>query len=135
MEPSEGKMNGTSSPDTVSTKLRRIADLATEAPELVMTTLAHHIDTSFLREAHRRTRKDGAAGIDGMTASEYAADLEGNLGDLLSRFKSGRYHAPAVRRVHIPKGGGKTRPIGIPTFEDKVLQRAVTMMLEAAQCP
>lgn len=124
-------MNGTSSPDTVSTKLRRIAELATEAPELVMTTLAHHIDTDFLREAHRRTRKDGAVGIDGTTASEYAADLEGNLGDLLSRFKSGRYRAPAVRRVNIPKGVGKTRPIGIPTFEDKVLQRAVTMMLEA----
>ena len=124
-------MNGTSSPESVSTKLQRIAGLAKEAPEVVMTTLAHHIDTNFLREAHRRTRKDGAAGIDGQTAREYAADLEGNLEGLLSRFQSGRYRAPAVRRVHIPKGGDKTRPIGIPTFEDKVLQRAVTMMLEA----
>ena len=124
-------MNGTSSPVSVSTKLQRIAELAKGSPEMVMTTLAHHIDTNFLREAYRRTRKDGAVGIDGQTARDYAADLEANLEDLLARFKSGRYRAPAVRRVHIPKGGGQTRPIGIPTFEDKVLQRVVTMVLEA----
>jgi len=124
-------MNVTSSPANISTQLQRIAGLAKEAPGMVMTTLAHYIDLPFLREAHRRTRKDGAAGVDGQTAHDYAANLEANLADLLSRFKSGRYRAPAVRRVHIPKGSGKTRPIGIPTFEDKVLQRAVTMMLEA----
>ncbi len=124
-------MNGSSSPVDVSTKLQRIAELAKGSPGMVMTTLAHHIDASFLREAYRRTRKDGAVGIDGQTAQDYAVDLEGNLEDLLARLKSGRYRAPAVRRVHIPKGGGKTRPIGIPTFEDKVLQRAVTMVLEA----
>ena len=115
----------------VSTKLQQIAKLAKQAPEMVMTTLSHHIDMNFLREAYRRTRKDGAVGIDGQTAKHYAANLEGNLVDLLTRFKSGRYRAPAVRRVHIDKGNGKTRPIGIPTFEDKVLQRAVTMVLEA----
>jgi RNA-directed DNA polymerase len=131
MEPLEGQMNGSSSPASVSTKLQRIAKLAKDSPEMVMTTLAHHIDVAFLREAYRRTRKDGAVGIDGRTAKDYAANLEANLEDLLARFKSGRYQAPAVRRVHIPKGGGKTRPIGIPTFEDKVLQRAVTMVLEA----
>jgi group II intron reverse transcriptase/maturase len=98
---------------------------------MVMTTLSHHIDLGFLREAYRRTRKDGATGIDGQSAQDYADNLEANLGDLLMRFKSGRYRAPAVRRVHIPKGGGKLRPIGIPTFEDKVLQRAVTMVLDA----
>ena len=124
-------MNGRSSPVSVSTKLQRIAKLAKGSPQMVMTTLAHHIDIDFLREAYRRTRKDGAVGIDGQTAQDYAVDLEANLVDLLSRFKTGRYRAPAVRRVHIPKGGGKTRPIGIPTFEDKLLQRAVTMLLEA----
>jgi group II intron reverse transcriptase/maturase len=83
-------------------------------------------------EAYRLTREDGAAGIDGMTAAEYGRDLRGNLEDLLGRFKTGRYKAPPVRRVHIPKGdGSKTRPIGIPTLEDKVLQRAVAMVLEA----
>ena len=96
-------------------------------------TLAHHIDIEWLREAYRRTRKDGAVGVDGQTAEEYAVNLEENLRSLLDRAKSGdHYRAPPVRRVHIPKGdGSKTRPIGIPTFEDKVLQRAVAMVLEA----
>jgi group II intron reverse transcriptase/maturase len=86
----------------------------------------------FLRAAHGRVRKDGAVGTDGQTAAEYAADLEQNLRALLDRLKSGTYRAPAVRRVHIPKGDGRrVRPIGIPTFEDKVLQRAVTMVLES----
>jgi group II intron reverse transcriptase/maturase len=85
-----------------------------------------------MKEAFRRTRKDGATGIDGVTAEAYERDLEANLADLLERAKSGRYRAPPVRRVHIPKGGrgSETRPIGIPTFEDKVLQRAVAMLLE-----
>lgn len=125
-------MAGTSSPIPVSTKLQRIATLASEAPERVLTTLAHHIDVPFLKEAYRRTRKDGAAGVDGQTAQMYAAALESNLESLLHRFKSGTYYAPAVRRVYIPKDEGPAvRPIGIPTFEDKVLQRAVAMMLEA----
>jgi group II intron reverse transcriptase/maturase len=99
---------------------------------VALTTLAHHIDVEFLREAYRRTRKDGATGVDGQTAAAYAEKLEDNLCDLLDRFKSGTYKAPPVRRVQIPKGdGSKTRPIGIPTFEDKVLQRAVAMVLEA----
>jgi ribosomal protein S27E len=99
---------------------------------LVLTSLSHHIDIEFLREAYRLTRKDGAAGVDGRTAQEYAENLEANLQGLLGRFKSGAYKAPPVRRVLIPKGDGKQmRPIGIPTFEDKVLQRAVTMLLEA----
>ena len=84
-----------------------------------------------MREAYRRTRKDSAAGVDGVTAAQYEADLEANLSGLLERFKSGRHRAPAVRRVHLEKPGtSKTRPIGIPTLEDKVLQRAVLMVLE-----
>jgi RNA-directed DNA polymerase len=125
-------MPGTSSPTSVSTKLQRIAELARGSPSTVLTTLAHHIDVEFLREAYRRTRKDGAPGVDRQTADEYAAELESNLHLLLDRFKSGTYRAPPVKRVHIPKGdGSRTRPIGIPTFEDKVLQRAVSMVLEA----
>lgn len=101
-------------------------------PGAALTTLSHHIDHTLLREAYQRTRKDGAAGVDEVSAKEYASKLEQNLASLLERFKSGTYWAPPVRRVHIPKGDGtKTRPIGIPTFEDKVLQRAVTMVLEA----
>ena len=125
-------MAGTSSRETISTRQRKLADLARVEPRLELTTLAHHIDETWLREAYRRTRKDGAAGVDGVTAVQYEANLEANLSSLLERFKSGRYRAPAIRRVHIPKPGkaGKTRPIGIPTLEDKVLQRAVLMVLE-----
>jgi RNA-directed DNA polymerase len=116
----------------VSTKLERVAKLAREAPDMAFRSLAHHIDLDWLREAYRRTRKDGARGVDGQSASEYAANLEDNLRSLLERAKSGTYRAPPVRRVHIPKGSGaETRPLGIPTFEDKVLQRAVAMVLEA----
>jgi len=122
----------TSSSKDVSTRLRRIAELARQSPTMVMTTLAHHIDADLLREAYRRTRKNGAVGVDGQTGSDYGANLDENLDALLGRLKSGRYRAPPVKRVHIPKGDGrKTRPIGIPTFEDKLLQRAVAMVLEA----
>lgn len=123
---------GIPSPDTVSPKLERIAKLAKQAPGMAFTSLAHHIDVDWLREAHRRTRKDGAAGVDDISAEEYAARLEDNLRSLLDRAKSGAYRAPPVKRAHIPKGdGSETRPIGVPTFEDKVLQRAVAMALEA----
>jgi retron-type reverse transcriptase len=116
----------------VSTKLERIAKLAREAPDMAVRNLAHYIDIDWLREAYRRTRKDGALGVDGQSAEEYASHLEDNLQALLDRAKSGTYRAPPVRRVHIPKGSGaETRPLGIPTFEDKVLQRAVVMVLEA----
>lgn len=125
-------MPGTLGSENVSTRLQRIAELAKAAPQMVLTTLAHHIDADWLREAYRRTRKDGATGVDEQTAAQYAQHLEENLRGLLERLKSGTYYAPPVRRVHIPKGDGrKTRPIGIPTFEDKVLQRAVAMVLEA----
>jgi RNA-directed DNA polymerase len=123
---------GTPSPRYVSTELQRIAELARKAPGLTFSSIHHRVDLPLLREAYRRTRKDAAAGVDGETAQSYGANLEENLRSLLARFKSGRYHAPPVRRVHIPKGDGKkTRPIGVPTLEDKVLQRAVTMVLEA----
>ncbi len=118
-------------PDLVSTRQQRIAELAKRTPSVQLTSLNHHIDLPWLEEAHRRTRKDGAVGIDGQRAVEYEARLGENLASLLERAKSGHYKAPAVRRVHIPKGTGpETRPIGIPTFEDKVLQRAVAMALE-----
>lgn len=132
MEPFEGNTRETPSSEAVSTRQERIAALARQAPQMGFTTLNHHIDLHWLHEAYDRTRKDGAVGVDGQTAAEYAANLESNLQLLLNRAKSGTYKAPPVRRVHIPKGtGGDTRPIGIPTFEDKVLQRAVVMVLEA----
>ena len=77
-----------------------------------------------MKEAYRLTRKDGAPGIDGVMAEDYVQNLEANLSDLLERIKSGRYHAPPVRRAYIPKADGSFRPLGLPTFEDKVCQRA-----------
>ena len=116
----------------VSTKQERIAALAKQSSEMTFTSLAYLMDIDWLKEAYRRTRKDGAVGVDGVTAEEYEQDLEGNLQSLLDRAKSGTYKAPPVRRVHIPKGGSstETRPLGIPTLEDKLLQRAVVMLLQ-----
>ena len=114
----------------VSTKQQQIALLARNNPATVFTSLHHFIDYTWLCQAYQLTRKDGAVGVDGRTAAQYEVNLEANLLDLLNRVKSGRYKAPAIRRVYIPKGGGKLRPLGIPTFEDKIVQRAVVMLLE-----
>jgi len=117
---------------SVFTKQQRIAELAKRSPQMGFTSLAYLMDIDWLREAFYRTRKDGAPGVDGQTWSGYERDLEANLQSLLDRAKSGMYRAPPVRRVYIPKAGSptETRPIGIPTLEDKVLQRAVVMLLE-----
>jgi len=130
MEPHEGNSTGTLGLGRLSTRLVRIAELARKHPERVFHSLHHVVDQDWLREAYRRTRKDAAVGVDGQSAKEYAQNLESNLEVLRERLRSGTYCAPPVRRVHIPKGDGRTRPIGVPTFEDKVLQRAVAMLLE-----
>lgn len=129
-------MNGKHGPISISTKQSKIASVASIKPERALTTLAHHIDLEWLNEAYRGTRKNAAPGIDGVSAKEYATDLDANLSSLLERFKSGRYCAPAVRRVYIEKEASKsTRPLGIPTLEDKILQRAVAMVLEPIEEP
>jgi RNA-directed DNA polymerase len=115
----------------LSTKRQRIAALARAKRGVALSTLHHVIDLEWMKEAWRLTRKDGAPGIDGMTAVDYAKNLEANLLDLLGRIKSGRYQAPPVRRAYIPKADGSPRPLGLPTFEDKVAQRAIVMVLEA----
>ena len=119
-------------PDIVSTKQERIATLAKQSPQMGFMSLAYMMDLPWLLQAYHRTRKNGATGVDGQTWHEYGENLEANLQSLLDRAKSGRYRAPPVNRVHIPKAGSptQTRPIGIPTLEDKVLQRAVVMLLE-----
>lgn len=124
-------MAGTQSPESISTRQLELAKRAERFPDEALSTLSHFIDIDWLREAYRRTRKDGAAGVDGEVAAAYEADLDANLQSLLERFKTGRYRAPPVKRVYIPKADGRRqRPIGIPTLEDKILQRAVLMVLE-----
>lgn len=115
----------------VSTRREQIANNAKNLPDASFSSLAHHIDLYWLYHAMMRTRRDGAVGVDNQTAEEYRREIGANLRSLLERAKSGQYRAPAVKRVYIPKAGGKElRPIGIPTYEDKVLQRAVQMVLE-----
>jgi len=96
------------------------------------TSLAYHIDLDWLKEAYRQTRKNAAVGVDMMTAGEYENGLESRLQNLLDRFKSGNYRAHPVRRVYIPKGSNsrEKRPLGVPALEDKILERAVKMVLE-----
>src|ERR1700687_4053179 len=118
-------------PANLFTKRRWIAELARTKPKTALFSLHHVIDLEWMQEAYRLTRKDGATGVDGVTAEDYEANLEANLMDLMERIKSGRYKAPPVRRTYIPKADGTQRPLGIPTFEDKVAQRAIAMVLEA----
>ena len=113
-----------------STQRTWIAEQARRHPERVFNSLHHLIDLDWMREAYRRTRKDGAPGIDGVTAADCEQELETDLNGLPNRIKSGSYHAPPVRRHCIPKADGRQRPPGIPTLEDKVAQRAVVMLLE-----
>ena len=126
-----GNTGGDMDPANLSTQRQWIAELARSKPGTVLFSLHHVIDLEWMYEAFDLTRKDGATGIDGVTAAEYEANLEANLLDLLDRIKSGRYKAPPVRRSYIPKADGSQRPLGIPTFEDKVAQRAIVMVLEA----
>jgi group II intron reverse transcriptase/maturase len=114
---------------TMSTSLHRLATLAQTYPERCFINLNQYLTHEILETAYRNTRKDGAVGVDKQTAQDYEKRLQANLKSLLSRAKTGRYQAPPVKRAYIPKGKGQ-RPIGIPTFEDKVLQRAVTLILE-----
>ena len=118
--------------DDVYTRQQRIATLAKQSRERAILSLNQYLDLHWLETAYARTRKDGALGVDGQTSAEYAKDLESNLRSLLDRAKSGSYYAPPVRRTYISKGPGskETRPLGIPTFEDKVLQRAIVMLLQ-----
>ena len=117
--------------ETVSTKYEQIAELAKRMPNAAMWSLSHHMDEEWLREAYRRTRKDGATGIDGRTAEEYARYLEANLEKLGQPRTLRRIPGATGPAVKHPKGNWQLCPLGIPTFEDKVLQRAVAMLLEA----
>lgn len=108
-------MGDTLRSQTVSTKLQTIAEQARKNPDRIFTTLAYLMDVSFLREAQRRIRKDAAPGLDGVTAADYAQDLEENLQTLYDRIRSGKYRAPNVRRAWVEKDGGAKRPIGVQT--------------------
>lgn len=116
----------------VLTKQQRIAALAKQMPQLSFTSLNQYLTVDWLVEAYRRVSRRSAPGVSGETVAEYGENLAENLKSLLERAKSGTYFAPPVKRVYIPKGSNpaEKRPIGMPETEDKVLQRAVVMLLE-----
>jgi RNA-directed DNA polymerase len=113
--------------EIVSTKMEQIALNAKRLSDVGFTSLSYHIDMVWLFEASKAVKRYVATGVDNVTAAEYEGNLEQNLKSLLERFKSGKYKAPPVKRVYIPKDakGKELRPLGIPTYEDKVLQKAV----------
>jgi group II intron reverse transcriptase/maturase len=115
----------------MSPELLKVVERAQREPEGRFHSLAHLIDAPALERAYRRSRKDAAVGVDGVTKEQYGQELEANLQDLRARLKAKRYRHQPIRRVHIPKEGGKTRPIGISAFEDKLVQDAVREVLEA----
>ena len=115
----------------MSTKQNRIAEIAKKYRDEALVTLHHHIDLEWMLQAYKKIKPDTSPGVDGQTLAMYAENLEYNLQDLRERAISGSYIAPAVKRVYIPKGNGREqRPIGIPTVEDRILQRAVLQVLE-----
>lgn len=93
--------------------------------------MAHHVDEDFLAEAFHQLRKNAAAGIDQMTAADYSQDLKENIADLHQRLVNRKYRAQPARRVWIPKSDGSQRPLAILVLEDKIVQRATAMLLEA----
>jgi len=117
--------------EAMSPGLLKVVERAKREPEGRFHSLAHLIDVAALKRAYRRQRSDAAVGVDGVTKETYGQDLENNLQDLHTRLKAKRYRHQPIRRVHIPKAQGTTRPIGISAFEDKVVQDAVREVLEA----
>ena len=116
--------------ESVSTRKQRIALAARKYQHEPLTALNHYLDLNWLAEAYGSLRKNAAVGVDGQSVVEYGENLTENLRDLQTRAKSGSYKAPPVKRAYIPKNENEDRPIGIPTVEDKVLQRSVAKILE-----
>src|SRR5262249_48271920 len=127
----EGPMGETPGSPTVSMKLQKIAQQARGYPAMVFNNVLHVIDREFLREAYHQPQKSSAPGMDHVTAQQYAERLAENRQDLHARLRDKRYVAPPVERVWIEQDDGKQRPIGQPCCEDKIVQRAVVMLLEA----
>ncbi len=115
---------------SVSTKQLSIANTAKKYPHEPITVLHPNLDLHWLWEASLRVRKNSASGVDNQTYADYEDGRQERLMALLSKAKDGSYRAPPVKRKYIPKDGGELRGIGIPTLEDKILQRAVVMLLE-----
>lgn len=115
----------------METKLERISQLSKENPEMVFTSIGHLINQELLKECHEKMDGNKAVGIDGITKEEYGRNLEENLDRLVGRLKKKSYKPQPARRVEIPKDNGKTRPLSIYCYEDKLVQEALKRLLEA----
>jgi group II intron reverse transcriptase/maturase len=115
----------------VSQALERIRKVARERKKEKFTALLHHINIDLLEEAFFELKKNAASGVDRLTWKGYEADLERNLKDLHARVQRGAYRALPSRRVYIPKPDGRQRPLAVSALEDKIVQRAVTALLNA----
>lgn len=116
----------------METGLVRIAEIARERPKERFTTLVHHINQASLMECHQEISGRKASGVDQITQQEYGENLIDNVAELVERMKRQAYKPQPVRRVYIPKEGSKkTRPLGIPSYEDKIVQKAVAKILNA----
>ena len=127
-------MTDTKISDNISPKLLEVAERAKQ-PDARFYALAYLIDENALQRAFKRLRKNAAVGVDGVTKDEYGENLAENLRDLHGRMKAGKYRHQPLKRVHIPKGDGKTRPIGISSLEDKIVQNALREVLEIVYEP
>ena len=127
-EPRPGRSAG----QGVSSDLDRVRQVARKDRDVRFTALLHHVDVDRLREAYRAISPNAAPGVDGVTWRDYGLDLEANLQDLHARVQRGAYRAIPSRRVFIPKPDGWLRPLGVAALEDKILQRAVVEVLNAA---
>src|SRR5262249_52708243 len=116
---------------TVSQALERIRQAAKERRTERFTALLHHINPELLTEAFDELEEDAAAGVDGLTWRTYGADCERKLADLHARVHRGAYRALPSRRVYIPKPDGRQRPLAVAALEDKIVQRAMAMVLNA----
>jgi group II intron reverse transcriptase/maturase len=128
-------MTDASTSETMSLGLLKVAERAKREPGARFHSLAHLIDLAMLRRAYTRIRRDAAVGVDGMTKETYGQELEARLADLHERLRAKRYRHQAIRRVYIPKDHGKTRPIGISTIEDKIVQDSIREVLQAVYEP
>ena len=139
MEPREGAKGNTNQPRTcrtqsresVSSGLERVRERARQEKKERFTALLHHVDVGLLRAAYGQLRRTAAPGVDGLTWKQYGQNLEARLTDLHARIHHGAYQAQPSRRTFIPKEDGQSRPLGVASLEDKIVQRAVAEVFNA----